>query len=135
MAGASGLHQLWEAVVHHLERQKESRSLALIRGKIPPGWAEAIPNFERLGVRESIYYLNVIRTFDRARNGYLPGGKVRAPVHFFSAAAEEIGDREEWSRFSAGPVTYRRIEGDHFSIFRSPQVEAFAELFSRLCRF
>ena len=128
--GVSRLNRLWPAVIHYLESSEAG--VHTLRHRIPANWLRAIPAADRLPVREFIYYLNVVRTFDRARNTYIPRKKINTPLHFFSAVDEESPAKERWSNYTNRPVFYTDIGGDHFSLLQAPRVEGLTGMFN--CR-
>jgi surfactin family lipopeptide synthetase A/fengycin family lipopeptide synthetase D len=94
---------------------------------------QALPNYNRLNIRESIYYLNVGRTLHRARAHYTPTGKVNANVHFFKAR-ESAFKHQGWKNYCHRQINLYKLNGDHFSIFRKPQVVPFAETFNSILK-
>jgi thioesterase domain-containing protein len=83
-----------------------------------------------MSIKEFIIYLNMVRTFDNARNNYIPGGKIDTAVHFFKAIDGEVIDGEKWSIYCDKPVKVYNIPGDHFSLLKMPGVMEFAALFA-----
>ncbi len=49
----------------------------MIRKLFLTGMADATPDFENLKIRNLIYYLNTIRTYDRERNAFVPKTKIK----------------------------------------------------------
>lgn len=121
------LNRLWPLIVEYFE--SNSTDIGAVRGLIPENIAMAIPNFHQLGFRQLIYYLNVVRSFDRARNLYIPEGKIAAKLNFFCASRAEIANRDRWCLYCQEPIKYHHVTGDHFSIFEQPEVAEFAEKF------
>jgi amino acid adenylation domain-containing protein len=122
--------RLWPLVVDYLE--KNNYNAETIRGYIPQNYADATPNFGHQDIKGLVYYLNINRTFDHARRIYLPGGKCSAPVCFFGASLTEIFNREKWHSYCQEPLRYYHITGDHFSIFKAPEVAGFARTFNEV---
>lgn len=74
----------------------------------PGNMIRAILNNQELRIRELIYYLNVSRTFVKAREFYIPGNKIETEVHFFKASLEKIY-YESWARYCKQPIkVYQR---------------------------
>lgn len=121
------LDRLWPLIVQYFER--DFTDTGTIRGLIPENIAMAIPNFRQLGIRELIYYLNIVRSFDRARNLYIPEGKIDTELNFFCASRSEIDNRDRWRHYCRKPVKFHHVNGDHFSIFEKPEVAEFAKKF------
>jgi amino acid adenylation domain-containing protein len=119
---------LWSFVKDYLENNSTGPDAARVRGLFPSDMADAVPNFEQLGIRELLYYFNTIRTYNNARNAYVPEGKIKTPLFYFSASRSEVTGREKWNRYCREPFTLHEVIGDHFSIFKPPGVEAFARL-------
>jgi hypothetical protein len=64
-----------------------------------------------------------------ARAFYTPAGSIEIQAHFFTALRTKIENRDMWSRYCTKPVKEIEVTGDHFSIFRPPEVEEFTKLF------
>jgi len=124
----TGLEQFWPLVVEYLEENQYT--IEDLKQVVPRDMPQAIPNFERLTIGELIYHLNMIRTFARAERFYLPTGKINTPTYLFEANASEVGEEMlQWSDFCSNLVKTYKIPGDHFTIFRTPNVALFAEMF------
>ncbi len=114
--GVSSINELWALVVEYVE--KMDVDIDVIRGLIPTNLAKVIPNYDRLSIRELIYYNNVIRTLDNAVLMYCPVGKVETEVNFFKASETPI-DVEEWGGYVVKAMVVEEILGDHHSILKS----------------
>lgn len=124
------LNQLWVNVVAYLETS--NYDVAMIKRTIAGYGVQALPNFQQLDLKESIYYLNLGRTLLNARAGYKPSVRIQAPVHYVVASQTQVVKKENWNQYSIGGINYYEIEGDHFSIFKKPGVTMLANLFSEI---
>lgn len=111
-------------VEHHVFIKKNKQQ----EKNISPPLKRLIPRLEQLGEQEISYYLAVARAFGRARSRYIPGGTIRAAVHFISAGDREIANRGDWNHFCEKPVTFHKVAGDHFSILEAPNVGLLADI-------
>jgi hypothetical protein len=132
LKGLTQLHQFWPLVIDFLER--DHFDVELLKKSIPGNIANAIPNFEQQGLRELVYYINMIRGLDKARNHYIPVGKNRTRIDFFGARGFEVTNRDNWNIYTQQPFKFYEIEGDHFSVFKPPHVSAFAGIFNKTLR-
>jgi amino acid adenylation domain-containing protein len=73
--------------------------------------------------------IETVRALDEARNRYQPGGKINAAAHYFSAIDSRVPNKNQWSGYFKGKLEFHPVCGDHFSIFKMPEVTAFAEMF------
>jgi hypothetical protein len=94
----------------------------------------AIPDKDRLAVGELVKYFNRQRSLQRARDLYMPAGKIRTPIYYFRAAASGRIRHDNWRRFSTKNIRIYEIVGDHYSIFRVPRVVDFAGIFSEIIK-
>jgi hypothetical protein len=122
-------NRLWPFVVDYLE--KNVSDVQLIKQLIPEYVAQVIPNYEQLGIRDLIDYLNMDRTLSKAFNRYSPQTKISTPVHFFCARQTNKIYRDFWNTWNdyCTSLYYYEIRGDHFSIMKKPDVIQFANLF------
>jgi tyrocidine synthetase-3 len=117
------LENFWSEIGDYLETEGFDKQT--IKRKILKFGRQILPNFQRLNVRQCIYYLNQGRTFTRAVKNYIPFGKIKnAPVHFFKANQSWQLKGKCWEKYTTAPVQLYDIPGDHFSIF----LEHIAEL-------
>lgn len=128
LKGLTQLHHFWPLVIDHLERNHFD--IGPLKKSIPGNIANAVPNFDRQGIRELVYYININRSLGNARDHYIPGGKSITRIDFFGAREFEITNRDNWNIYSYQPFKFYEIEGDHFSIFKPPHVSAFARIFN-----
>ncbi|MCX6583712.1 MAG: thioesterase domain-containing protein [Candidatus Aminicenantes bacterium] len=123
------LEELWPAIVDYL---KEKSVVAETIKKIIA--EHGIPGFDydKSGIEELILHLNMTRTLLKARDKYIPSGKVKAAVHYFEALASMEIIKQRWDEYCELSVEYHTIPGDHFSIFKMPDVEKFARVFQEV---
>jgi surfactin synthase thioesterase subunit len=75
----------------------------------------------------------MIRTFVNAWTSYTPVEKMNTPIHYFGASQSKGIIKDNWDSYAEmKPIKYFKIKGDHFSIFKKPDVIPFAEIFSHL---
>jgi amino acid adenylation domain-containing protein len=127
LKSVSDIEEIWDIVLSHLEKSGfSSRSF----GKLALGeLIRTIPEYEQLSIRELGSLFNVIRTFNRARNSYVPQSKINAFTYFFKATQTEGIDIETWQLYNSQTLKLIEIDGDHFSIFDMPYVVEFSEKF------
>jgi tyrocidine synthetase-3 len=124
------VNAVWAQVVDYLRQSsRDIKELEKLKKKMPGHILRVIPNPAKTKIDEFIYYLNMVRGLDRARRIYIPGGKINNTAHYFEAAQSIITDHEHWSDYFREPLTFHKIVGDHFSIFKIPDVIQFARRF------
>jgi len=134
-AGNFNINRVWPELLKYLQKKEKKFNIQIIKDSVPEGFAKIIPNFHQIGIKELIYYLNMVRTFDNARNKYFPQIKINTKVHFFKASEETIAiDAEKWNLYCREPIRLYKIPGDHVSILKKPQVVSLAKLFDNLIR-
>ncbi|UCH97292.1 MAG: amino acid adenylation domain-containing protein, partial [Candidatus Aminicenantes bacterium] len=129
---AENLEQFWHFVVNLLEESNHYPGIESIKRQVPKNIQQEIPNFNQLTLKQMVYYFNVSRTLARACDRYIPGGKVKTPIHFFTARRSKIKNKNDWQKYSHHPLKFHKIAGDHFSILKMPQAASFAKLFENL---
>ena len=123
------LEELWPAIVDYLTEK------GVVAETIKKIIAEhGIPGFDydKSGIEELILHLNMTRALLKARDQYMPSGKVKVPVHYFEALASIEIIKQRWDEYCELSVEYHTIPGDHFSIFKMPNVEKFAWVFQEV---
>ena len=122
--------QLWSAVVKDLEG--DPHQVENIKKTMSEYGLHALPHFHRLNLRESVFYLNVGRAFERARLNYLPAGKIHGRANYFAAAQSSITGKEQWNNYCRRPMTFYEIPGDHYSMLKMPNVTSLTALFAKI---
>ncbi|MGE5343746.1 MAG: amino acid adenylation domain-containing protein [Candidatus Omnitrophota bacterium] len=94
---------------------------------------DSVPPFEGLWkqARSLNKFLNIGQLLSHARAHYRPDVKLKSSAIYFQASASRF-DIKFWENYFIQPLKYFTIEGDHYSIFRSPHVENLAETFNRI---
>ncbi|MCK4261351.1 MAG: hypothetical protein KAX49_20440, partial [Halanaerobiales bacterium] len=125
--GVITIEELWNSVERQLAERNDG--VQVIKSSLPVNLAMAIPNYEEAGVKELLYYLNKIRSFNLAHRLYAPESKINTQVNFFKASKTDQRMIKNWSQYCINEVSICKITGDHFSIFRLPDVEELARVF------
>jgi amino acid adenylation domain-containing protein len=129
------INGIWPEILDYMTGKENEFYIKIIKDSLPKGLAKIIPNFQQLGLKDLIYYLNMVRTFDNARNKYIPQMKINAKVHFFKASEETVAiDAEKWNLYCQEPMRLYKIPGDHVSILKKPHLVSLAKLFDNLIR-
>lgn len=81
-----------------------------------------------------VKYLNVSRTFRKARALYIPTEKINTPLYYFKSTQTKILNYEKWREYCRQPLKFYQITGNHYSIFRLPQVSDFAGTFGSILK-
>jgi thioesterase domain-containing protein/acyl carrier protein len=124
------MNHIWPLLTKYLE--EIDFDIDIIKNSIPTHIADATPNFNRLSIKELIYYMNMVRSLINARNLYIPKSKIRITPQFFTASRFVIPNREQWNNYCQEPLKFFEVMGDHFSIFELPETIQFAKLFDRV---
>jgi thioesterase domain-containing protein len=73
--------------------------------------------------------LNIGRTLHQARVSYIPGGKIHSAVHYFAASQSREIIKKHWNDYCKKSIKCYEIKGNHYSIFKMPQVLESAKIF------
>jgi thioesterase domain-containing protein/acyl carrier protein len=136
MQNASSINHLWTLIAAQLE--SEDIDIDGVSGGIKKILAQygglGITNYQNLSIGQMIRYLNVLRSFHLARLSYIPPGKINTVIHYFKAAQSKRIKHENWKNYSLQSTTFYEVQGDHYSIFKSPQVKDFAKTFAQIMK-
>jgi len=125
------LSQFWLLVRDYLETTDYDTE-TLKNELMKVGWHQALSDYQQLDTAESVYYLNLYRSFLNAMVSYTPGGKIHTPVYYFAANKSKHIIKERWNDYCYKPVKFYEVSGDNFSIFEMPGLEPFAKLFDKI---
>ena len=128
---SADINHLWPLFIDYMEKVKYDVQFI---GRILFGEdiMEILPYTKKLSIKELIYYFNAVRTFDLARALYIPDKKLKAQVYHFKASESKIENSDLWNKYSERPAKVIEISGDHFSIFKEPNVSEFAKKFNEI---
>jgi FkbM family methyltransferase len=126
----ANLQEFWEVVVRFLETGNFDP--AIIRRVIVEYEAHVVPGYQGLSIASLVKYLNMGRTFARARGAYQPDGTVDTPIRYFGASSStKINNvKHKWRDYAGKTIKMAVVQGDHFSIFKPPAVAELAKLFA-----
>jgi fengycin family lipopeptide synthetase D len=127
-----GINRIWSMAVEYLETghidEKVIKELtAAYEAPLAPDDRQ-----QNKSIGDLIKAMNMGRTLLHARSLYIPDGKINTPVHYFAASqSAEIIKEQIWNNFCSIPIKIHQIPGDHFSIFKMPQVAVLAKTFEK----
>lgn len=126
----SRITSIWTSIVEHFEENKIN--IEAIKECIPNDVRHVTSFYEKSNISEVIYNFNIIRTLDYSRENYIPINKVDAQIFLFKATESIELDPNDWNRYCEKTIQFEEVEGDHFTIFKSPNVKELAERFDKL---
>lgn len=108
-----------------------------IKKQIPEDMMTIIPKYHKERFEDIIRYVNGIRSLHAARALYIPNNEVKCDVYFVNALTDKIiknknGNYYMWNKYCKNKIKQIDIEGDHYSIFRSPAVEELGQAFNSI---
>ncbi|RDU24928.1 non-ribosomal peptide synthetase [Anaerosacchariphilus polymeriproducens] len=125
------IEEIWDYTVTLLENRKFDCNL--IKKRVLDDMDRAIPHFKDvLKIKTIIYYVNILRTFDRGRALYYPNSFVNVSINFFSACYERAANGYNWKNFTNSKFNYYEVPGDNFSVFLEPNVQIMAEKINQI---
>jgi thioesterase domain-containing protein len=128
LANVSKINDIWPMVLHHLE--SNDSYLEKIEPLIKEYKAHFAPGNDRIEISQLINSVNMGRTLFRARAAYIPSQKINTFLHYFWANQSTGKIKEHWNKYCTQPVEFYEVRGDHFSIFKRPNVVEFAQIFA-----
>ncbi|NIM16730.1 MAG: amino acid adenylation domain-containing protein, partial [Candidatus Aminicenantes bacterium] len=133
----SDISHFWSLFVGYLESSSlnDSDLTEKVRQVITEYEAHVVPDYHQLSIGQLIRYLNLGRTFRNARALYSPDEKINVPIYYFGASQSKgTIKKDNWNDYSRNPITFCEVTGDHFSIFKVPQVVELAKAFGRIVK-
>jgi acyl transferase domain-containing protein/thioesterase domain-containing protein len=123
------IEDIWSRAVEHLKA--ENFDLKKIELLIRQYDTNINPDYSRVDIDYLIRHLNLGRTLFNTRAAYIPTEKINTPLHFFWGNQSTRIIKEHWSTLCSQPIRFHEINGDHFSIFKKPNVVGFAQKFKK----
>jgi thioesterase domain-containing protein/acyl carrier protein len=119
--------QFWSFVADYLKTT--NFKIETVKKTVIEQGMRAFPNYDQLGIREFIYSLNIFRTLINAGERYIPAGKINTQAHYFKATQSKGIKQNRWNKYCRKSIKCYMIPGDHFSIFKIPDVVKLTETF------
>lgn len=130
LTGLNDMDIIWEYIVDFLNNNPEF--LKSIDDKAFNDIVNAMPDEYCNAMSKIVYYLNVVRTFDSSVQKYSNNHKPCLDVNIFHVKDNKL-NRNYWRSFCRkGEINFIKLRGDHFSIFKSADIDSFAEVFKSL---
>ncbi|MGE5343419.1 MAG: AMP-binding protein [Candidatus Omnitrophota bacterium] len=132
LESASGLDQIWSVIGEYLE--KTPAGMDILKEEIRKNTNPGMGIDGQIKPMDMIKRFNMARTLANAWSLYNPAEKIKTPIHYVAAVRSKETIKDKWEDYSEQPILHYEIDGDHFSIFRKPDVLAFAEKFCNMVR-
>jgi len=127
MCSESTLYGQYKKVAQYME--ENGLGYEALEILIPKEILQAIPEYAQRNQVNFYHYVNLFIDLQNAYVHYNPSRKVFAQAYLIKAK-ESLGVEEKgWNAFFYSPISFHEIEGDHFSIFREPDLGGLAAVF------
>jgi len=127
------LKAMWDKLDGLLEEQLEG--VAKVEGRVGNGIPEVvfklISDFRTLNTKDRTNRLKTIKAVLSAESRYQPTARLQTELVYLGASESKDIDNHQWSRYCKKPIRYVEVKGDHFSIFKSPDVIGLTKAFVR----
>jgi amino acid adenylation domain-containing protein len=123
------INELWPIILDHLV--ENHLSVEIIKRLIPGQLAQIIPNYNQLKIKELVYYMNLNRTLTYARRFFIPSRKIHTTLYYFKAS-QSLAAQDSWNDYCLKPIKSYEVPGDHFSIFKAPNVVRSAKIVEKV---
>jgi len=131
----NNMNAIWKLIIEDMEEAYGKKTiLKSIESIGDYNLKNMIPIFEKASLIEAVRYLNTVRTYTNATIAYVPGSKIQARTAFINATESKKTNKKVWESFIDKSAEKENIEGDHFSIFKPPQINKTAELISNILK-
>lgn len=128
----SNWKEVWNNLVEYYD--KISLNPQELKKYVYDDMDRAIPGFhtKKIKVKNILYYLNVLRTFDNVRALYVPNEKMNVKCHVIRATDEMAANIEKWNKYCNKPIEIHDTTGNNFSIFQYPNVKGLANILENI---
>jgi len=121
--------ELWLEAVNYME--KYGVPAESIKNLMPQYAKQVWAGIKNLEINETVRYINMIRTINRAVYDYRPSTKIRAGVCLVKAKDSNWLKPAEWEAYVENHIEIAEIEGNHFTIFSEPNVHELTKVFDK----
>ena len=111
-------------IAFEMARQLEGmgEKIALLALADSPGPGKHFKKKQQTPPPERGTSLDINKILSRARADYIPGSKIKTPIHYFKARQSSGSLKKYWQPYCYEEIKLFEIPGDHYSIFKTPGV-------------
>ncbi|MCE3199542.1 non-ribosomal peptide synthetase [Paenibacillus sonchi] len=124
------LYGLYKKLARHME--ESGLGYEALETLVPVEIMRAIPAYAQRNTNDFYHYVNLFLDLQNAYVHYNPARKVFAQAYLIKAAESRGVEANGWNAFFYRPVIFREVEGDHYSVFREPDLAGLAEVFETI---
>ncbi|WP_218154651.1 non-ribosomal peptide synthetase [Paenibacillus sp. UNC496MF] len=134
LEAACGSGKLWLTFIQLAEERGLSGSLLKeLNMRDNDLLAQIVHDYPQADLGQIIQIYNESRSLTHARDSYIPDERVHAAVHFFQALNSETKvDVSLWQPYCSKPMRIIEATGNHYSIFREPDMQNLVRTFNEL---
>lgn len=121
--------ELWNTVIQLLNKRPDL--ITNVLNKIPADLARLIPFFGENSPADLIYYINLFRSFERARFLYNSISKISQPLIYIGAKEEVVSNYIQWGKYTTSHFSEEHIKGDHTTIFSDENVKCLSKAINK----
>ena len=123
------MKELWNTIINLMDHNPYLMEKFL--SVIPSHLARLIPFFGKNTPVELIYYVNLFRSFERARFLYKSNTKINQPLIYIGAKDEIVENYTGWEKYTNSYFYEQHIKGDHTTIFNNENIVLLAEAINK----
>ncbi|QOS98553.1 amino acid adenylation domain-containing protein [Brevibacterium sp. JNUCC-42] len=92
---------------------------------------EDVPESKKNDLKTYLKAVNSVRALCSLRDRYIPSSSIKTRVSYYGGSEYDIVNKHLWENYCQTPIDYFVVPGDHFTIFKEPNVGGFAEVVSQ----
>ncbi|WP_019912639.1 non-ribosomal peptide synthetase [Paenibacillus sp. HW567] len=124
------LYGLYKKLARHMEAS--GLGYEALETLVPLDIMRAIPAYAQRSTNDFYHYVNLFIDLQHAYVHYNPVRKVFAQAYLIKAAESSGVAENGWNTFFYRPVILREVNGDHYSVFREPDLAGLTEVFETI---
>ncbi len=124
------LYGIYKELARHMEAS--GLGYEALEALVPMDIMRAIPAYAQHSTSDFYHYVNLFIDLQHAYVHYNPVRKVFAQAYLIKAAESSGVAENGWNAFFYRPVIFREVNGDHYSVFREPDLAGLAEVFETI---
>lgn len=127
------LDSIWSFVLDYFEKDNRTGDfINKLEAYLPDVLKPVIPYYAYTDIRELTQRLNTIRTLIKAQKSFKEGDKLKAQTYFFKASENSNLGWSIWEVHCENSLKLYSFSGDHYSMFKMPEVIKNSRLFDEL---
>ncbi|NOQ26415.1 MAG: amino acid adenylation domain-containing protein, partial [Bacteroidales bacterium] len=124
------LEEFWIDMLGYLKNLNNAEGI--IKDEIIRNIGFEIKDYKDISIEELLKFMNFARSLSAACYNYTPKNIINTQINYFAASDSKQIITKNWQEYSKKDLIFKEVQGNHFTIFKQPNVEQLYKKF-KMC--